>query len=149
MVSRKFFRRILFSSWWGTMQFQSLASDAFDVNPRCCFLDLPPLACLEISSCSNLLILMMQKDWRASSSSSDNSVISVNKTKCQLLQQRKRITGLLSVQPHIIYLIKNKPNVKPGSNDCNNSNNNLNQNLDNNCRHLHNRCLWIVSKEKR
>jgi len=122
MVSRKFFRRILFISPSGTRQVKSFASDAFDINPCCCFLDLPPLACSEISSGSTLLILMMQKDWRASSSSSDNSVISVSKTKCQLLQQGKRITGLLSMQPHIIYLIKNKPNVKPGSNNCNNSN---------------------------
>lgn len=125
-VSPIFFRRILFISWSGTTQFKSLVSGFFAVNPCCSFLDLPPFACLETSCWRILLILMVQKDWRASSSPSNNSVISVRhkstKQKCQLLyQEKRRITGLLSVRPHIICLKKNKSNVKPKGNDYNNS----------------------------
>lgn len=88
-VSLIFFRRILFISRSGIMQFKSLVSSFFAVNPCCSFADLPPFACLEISCWRILLILTVQKDWRASSSPSNNSVISVRhkstKQKCQLL----------------------------------------------------------------
>lgn len=88
-VSLIFFRRILLISRSGIMQFKSLVSSFFAVNPCCSFADLPPFACLEISCWRILLILTVQKDWRASSSPSNNSVISVRhkstKQKCQLL----------------------------------------------------------------